>query len=325
MCVSPRWPALSSLVLPTPVLSEIPSLAWPTIPFHRAPQGPQWWPAGCWIPWAQTNNGAVPQGPQGWLPGCLIPWADPLVTPRNASGAPVVAHCVQVPLSVDRRRRCAAGAPGLALWVPHPLHALTILHNSSGALLAHPDLPAEPPVGSIGLLDGQFSCCAKWQCIRLGGPWVGWGGPGRPWVGCWCWCPPPPPWGGEGAACAVDPLGHPGPHKRPCAGTDSREVSAPIMKLCSKRQAPAGCGVSGLHGGTDFALPRDSPSYAVTAMILLHLEKKLPNASENPFPQCHSAIHAAVNRPQLASPKRSTVGAWPAHHQWWDGNSRGKS
>ena len=48
--------APSSLVLPTPVLSEVPSLAWPTIPFHRAPQGPQRRPTGCWIPWAQTNN-----------------------------------------------------------------------------------------------------------------------------------------------------------------------------------------------------------------------------------------------------------------------------
>ena len=69
MCVSPRCPAPhgvpgdlrctvtapSSLVLPTPVFSEVPSLAWPTIPFQRAPQGPHRWPTGCWIPWAQTN------------------------------------------------------------------------------------------------------------------------------------------------------------------------------------------------------------------------------------------------------------------------------
>ena len=65
----------SSLVLPTLVLSEVPSLTWPTIPFHRAPQEPQRWPTGYWVPWAQTNNSAVPQGPQGWLPGCLIPCA----------------------------------------------------------------------------------------------------------------------------------------------------------------------------------------------------------------------------------------------------------
>ena len=49
----------------------------------------------------------------------------------------MVAHWVQVPLSVDGQKRCAAGAPGLALWVPYPLRALTILRNSSGALLAH--------------------------------------------------------------------------------------------------------------------------------------------------------------------------------------------
>ena len=42
----------------------------PTCP---APRGPQRWPAGCWISWAQTNNSAVPQGPQSWLLGCLIP------------------------------------------------------------------------------------------------------------------------------------------------------------------------------------------------------------------------------------------------------------
>ena len=32
--------APSSLVLPTPVLSEVPSLSLPTTPFHRASQGP---------------------------------------------------------------------------------------------------------------------------------------------------------------------------------------------------------------------------------------------------------------------------------------------
>ena len=61
------------------------------------------------------------------------------------SGAPVVANWVQVPLSVEGQRRCAAGAPGLALWVPHPLRALTIFRNFSGALLVHweSDLPAD--------------------------------------------------------------------------------------------------------------------------------------------------------------------------------------
>ena len=60
VCVSPRCPAPhgvlgdlrctvtapSSLVLPTPVLSEVRSLAWPTIPLHWAPQAPQRWPTG---------------------------------------------------------------------------------------------------------------------------------------------------------------------------------------------------------------------------------------------------------------------------------------
>ena len=61
----------------------------------------------------------------------------------------MVARWVQVPLSVDAQIRCAARAPGLALWVPHPPRALTILRNSSGARLAHweSDFPADPPCG----------------------------------------------------------------------------------------------------------------------------------------------------------------------------------
>ena len=98
----------------------------------------------------------------------------------------MVAHWVQVPLSVGGQRRCAAGAPGLALWVPHPLRALTILRNSSGARLAHweSDLLADPPVGSIGLLDGQCSCCAQTRCRgtpgRAGGTTGGLGGTWAP-------------------------------------------------------------------------------------------------------------------------------------------------
>ena len=117
----------SSLVLPTPVLSEVPSLSWPTTPFHRAPQGPQRWPTGCWIPWAQANNDVALQGPQ---------------------------------------------PPGLALWVPDPLRALIVPQDTSGALLAHwiSGLPsvADPPVGSLSLLDGSCSCCVKW-CPPLEG------------------------------------------------------------------------------------------------------------------------------------------------------------
>ena len=41
VCVRPECP------VPPP---QVPSLAWPTIPFHRAPQGPQRWPTWCWIP-----------------------------------------------------------------------------------------------------------------------------------------------------------------------------------------------------------------------------------------------------------------------------------
>ena len=175
----------------------------------------------------------------------LAPWVP---DPQNASGAPVVAHWVQGPLSVDKHRRraagapglapgclipcarrwlhktpqgpsggplgagspglCAAAGPGLAIWVPHPLCALTISRNSSGALLAHweSDLPAGPPVGSVGLLDGHRSCCAKWRCRgtldraggTMGGVGGGLGAPG--WVavvGVRCGlggpCPPFPP------------------------------------------------------------------------------------------------------------------------------------
>ena len=61
-----------------------------------------------------------------------------------------------------------------------------MLGDSSGAH-RESDLLADPPVGSIGLLDGHCSCWrnggAGVHWIRLG---VG-GGAGRPWVGCWCW------------------------------------------------------------------------------------------------------------------------------------------
>ena len=50
----------SSLVLPTPVWLKVPSLSWTTTPFHRTPQGPQWWPTGCRIPWAQVNRPTPP-------------------------------------------------------------------------------------------------------------------------------------------------------------------------------------------------------------------------------------------------------------------------
>ena len=74
----------------------------------------------------------------------------------------------------------------VAHWVQVPLRTLTILRNSSGALLAHweSDLPADRPVESIGLLDGQCSCCAKWQCRgklgRAGGTMGGVGGTWAP-------------------------------------------------------------------------------------------------------------------------------------------------
>ena len=74
------------------------SLAWPTIPFHRAPQGPavaQWG----WIPWAQTNNGAVLQGPRVGSCGS-----------REHIRGPVVAQWVQGPLSMNELWRRVAGA-----------------------------------------------------------------------------------------------------------------------------------------------------------------------------------------------------------------------
>ena len=57
---------------------------------------------------------------------------------------------------------------------------------SSGALLAYweSDLPADPPVGSLGLLDGHCSCCATWRCRgtlgRAGGTMGGVGGTWAP-------------------------------------------------------------------------------------------------------------------------------------------------
>ena len=50
----------------------------------------------------------------------------------------MVAHWVQGPLSVDKHRRRAAGAPGLAPRVPDLLRALVAPLNASGApVVAH--------------------------------------------------------------------------------------------------------------------------------------------------------------------------------------------
>ena len=90
--------APSSLVLPTLVLSEVPSLAWPTIQFHSALRGPSSGPLGAGSPGCRRTAALcrrVPKvgslgactpartggftecirgpsgghGPQGWLPG----------------------------------------------------------------------------------------------------------------------------------------------------------------------------------------------------------------------------------------------------------------
>ena len=85
---------------------------------------------------------------------------------------------MQVPLSVDGQRRCAAGAPGLALWVPHPLRALTILRNSSGALLAHWEshLPADPLVG-LAYVPGRGTLRRAGGTMGgVGGSWAPLGG-----------------------------------------------------------------------------------------------------------------------------------------------------
>ena len=54
-----------------------------------------------------------------------------------------------------------------------------------------------PVVGVLQLcwlVRGSFDCfCTGGSTERIRGPsggplGAGWGGPGRPWVGCWCWC-----------------------------------------------------------------------------------------------------------------------------------------
>ena len=95
------------------------------------------------------------------LPSASGALPDPLralVAPPNASGAPVVAHWVLGPLGTGRHRLCAAGPPGLALWVPHPLRALTLSPNSSGpcwpaAHMLHQDCShsATPPLIGNGM------------------------------------------------------------------------------------------------------------------------------------------------------------------------------
>ena len=62
-------------VLPTPVLSGVPSLAWPTIPFHRAPQPP---PAGTlgWAPSVAFLRVRGCNAPP--IPSC-VPWYPPVL------------------------------------------------------------------------------------------------------------------------------------------------------------------------------------------------------------------------------------------------------
>ena len=130
---------------------------------------------------------------QGWLPRCLIPCAHWWLHAKHQG-----PQWWPTALSVDGQRHCAAGAQGRPSECPIPC---THSPFQVGALLAHweSDLPAEPPVGSIGLLDGRCSCCAQWQCRGtlgraggttggVGGTWaplvlvwgLGWGGPCRP-------------------------------------------------------------------------------------------------------------------------------------------------
>ena len=68
--------------------------------------------------------------------------------------APAVAHCARDPPGADEQRRCAAGAPGLAPWVPDPLRAAVAARDASGAsVVAHRvQVPA-----SVG---GQRRCAA---------------------------------------------------------------------------------------------------------------------------------------------------------------------
>ena len=135
--------APSSLVLPTAVLSRVPSLAWPTIPFHGAPQGPQRWPTGCWIPWAQTNSGAVPQGPQDWLPGCLIPCAHWWIhrTPQGPTGCWVPWAQADTDFALQGPRVGPLGAPS-----PARTHPFTyLLRGPAGPLGVRS--PGRPPCG----------------------------------------------------------------------------------------------------------------------------------------------------------------------------------
>ena len=162
----------------------------------------------------------------------------------------MVAHWVQVPLSVDGQRRCAAGAPGLALWVPHPLRALSSLRNSSGAQLAHWESNLDPPVG-IGLLDGQCSCRggAGVHWVALEGPPVGVGGPGGPWVGCGRWCGV---WAG-GPLSSICPSGLVCPWWAPPPAAQTAPPRVPWCVCCvssrSRGIGPIRCGGWGVNGG----------------------------------------------------------------------------
>ena len=60
----------------------------------------------------------------------------------------MVAHWVLDPLGAGAKRYCAAGAPGLALWVPDSLRALADPQNASGAPVVPP--PPHNEAGDYG-------------------------------------------------------------------------------------------------------------------------------------------------------------------------------
>ena len=140
-----------SLVLPIPVCWGF--LPLPGPPFLVRLRGPV---VAHWVqgPLSVDEHRWRTAGAPGLAPQVPNPLCA-LGAPPNASGAQVVAHWV-------------LQGPGLALWVPHPLRTLTLSRNPSVALLAHweSSLPPDPPVGSLGLLDGH--CCAKWCKSTLG-------------------------------------------------------------------------------------------------------------------------------------------------------------
>ena len=168
--------APSSLVLPTPVLSEVPSLAWTTSPFNSAPQGPSGGPLGAGSPGRRRRTTLRCRGPRGGPLGAQSPARrrKMMLCCRGPRVGPLGARS---PACTDRWTECLRGSRLVVVSLRGPGQS--------------PVLPFACCVGSQHSV-GRCDRCSCWCRFRVRG---------AQWLVCWgcarcgrmCRLPPPPP------------------------------------------------------------------------------------------------------------------------------------